>query len=536
MTALASQENSNNNDDNINTPKKRKSLRPWLRLRNRHFLLLLCFLNAMISYGDRTNIAIAIIPMAEQYGWSLTTQGMILSSFFYGYVLTQLISGYLSYRFGGKPVLAVSCLLWSLFTILTPVASHNMSSLLACRVMLGLSEGFGFPAIMSMIPVFIPKEEHSRSIAFVLSGSYAGAVLANLVSPPVIKNPSLGWESVFYIFGSVGLVWLLPWLAFRPKDLHGKFSGMRLEEGQGSFVNGSGANLPSLIAAKSKFSKAKSSNDSFDDEFTKTKHSEDFGDDFELTELTPGPSQQEQTFVPSTTHVEGRWKEAPSGKGFFDIPWKLIFSKKEVWAIIIAQFCQSWSYWLLINWLPTYYKDVFGVDIMHVGYFTVVPYVVQGLCGLSAGFLSDYMINKLEMKKLLVRRLMQCGGMLGCAFFMLLASALARDIVEGEFFNLLILGMIYISVASGVYCLTFGGVSVNHLDIAPDYAAVVYGIGNTSGQIPGIIGVWLTGWILDFTGKNWNTVFSLSALVSAVGSVCWIFMSGDKVVVGNSYA
>jgi predicted MFS family arabinose efflux permease len=163
---------------------------------------------------------------------------------------------------------------------------------------------------------------------------------------------------------------------------------------------------------------------------------------------------------------------------------------------------------------------------MHVGFFTVVPYVVQGLCGLSAGFLSDYLINTVQMKKLYVRRLMQCCGMLGSALFMLLASAIAQDVYQG---------MIYVSLSAGVYCLTFGGVSVNHLDIAPDYAAIVYGIGNTAGQLPGMIGVYLTGLILDVTDNNWNVVFSLSALISAFGSVAWTLMSGDEVIVGNAY-
>jgi len=52
-------------------------------------------------------------------GWSPQTQRLVLSSFFVGYLLLQIVGGWLSDRFGGKVVLGWGVLLWSLFTILT---------------------------------------------------------------------------------------------------------------------------------------------------------------------------------------------------------------------------------------------------------------------------------------------------------------------------------------------------------------------------------------------------------------------------------
>ena len=53
-----------------------------------------------------------------------------------------------------------------------------------------------------------------------------------------------------------------------------------------------------------------------------------------------------------------------------EIPWKAILSSKEVWAILINQFCNSWGFYVLLTWLPSYYKDVYKVDLSDVGYFT----------------------------------------------------------------------------------------------------------------------------------------------------------------------
>ena len=60
-----------------------------------------------ITPKDRSNIAVAIVYMAKEFGWSSTTQGLVLSSFFVGYLSTQVLGGALADKFGGKWVLGV---------------------------------------------------------------------------------------------------------------------------------------------------------------------------------------------------------------------------------------------------------------------------------------------------------------------------------------------------------------------------------------------------------------------------------------------
>ncbi|CAG8535766.1 5385_t:CDS:2, partial [Dentiscutata heterogama] len=58
----------------------------------------------------------------------------------------------------------------------------------------------------------------------------------------------------------------------------------------------------------------------------------------------------------------------------------------------------------------------------------------------------------------------------------------------------------------------FVGVHMVQLDIAPKYAGVIWGIGNTSAVISGMFGVALTGLILDNTLKNWDLIWNLIVL------------------------
>jgi ACS family sodium-dependent inorganic phosphate cotransporter len=74
-----------------------------------------------ICYIDRVVISLAIIPMSAEAGWSETQKGIILGSFYIGYMVTQIYGGLLSDRIGAKIVLGVGLVVWSIFTLITPL-------------------------------------------------------------------------------------------------------------------------------------------------------------------------------------------------------------------------------------------------------------------------------------------------------------------------------------------------------------------------------------------------------------------------------
>lgn len=57
--------------------------------------------------------------------------------------------------------------------------------------------------------------------------------------------------------------------------------------------------------------------------------------------------------------------------------------------------------------------------------------------------------------------------------------------------------MICITIAVGLGAFAWSGFAVNHLDIAPQYASILMGIGNTIATIPGIVSPLLTGFLVD---------------------------------------
>lgn len=176
----------------------------------RYTLVLLCVLSIFICYMDRVNISVAIMPMAEEFGWNAQTNGLVLSSFFIGYILTQVLGGRLADRFGGKAVLGIGVLSWSAATLITPpAAALGIAMLVVARILMGAGEGVAFPAIYSLYGRWLPTNERSRVVGLTFSAIPLGSVVALLLTPLVIRE--FGWGWAFYGFGLLGFVWFGFW-------------------------------------------------------------------------------------------------------------------------------------------------------------------------------------------------------------------------------------------------------------------------------------------------------------------------------------
>ena len=168
------------------------------------------FLAIFICYIDRVNISVAIIPMQQQFGWSEAQVGIVFSSFYFGYMFTMILGGYLADKYGGKYVLGLGVLAWSLFTFLTPIfAYQGFFAIFLIRVLLGLGEGVAFPSIHSLYARWIPFTERTRVIAITNSGISAGTVFGFALTTIIITMYS--WELVFYLFGLLGIIWSFFW-------------------------------------------------------------------------------------------------------------------------------------------------------------------------------------------------------------------------------------------------------------------------------------------------------------------------------------
>lgn len=185
---------------------------PSSRWPKRATVLILCFLATFVCFLDRVNMSVAVIAMQREFGWSESTKGLVLASFFVGYLIFQVPSGRLASRFGGRYVMAAAIIWWSLFTMLTPLAAMiSLPLLLLVRIGMGLGEAATFPAAYNLGARWFPPAERSRFVGVLLSGIPVGTLFALMTTGAVVR--AWNWPVVFYLFGSIGILLALVWIA-----------------------------------------------------------------------------------------------------------------------------------------------------------------------------------------------------------------------------------------------------------------------------------------------------------------------------------
>lgn len=160
----------------------------------------------------------------------------------------------------------------------------------------------------------------------------------------------------------------------------------------------------------------------------------------------------------------------------------------------------------------------------------------------AGGLIADYMRAR-SISITTVRKTMQTIGFLGPAVFLALVAATSTPA----------LAVAYMTAALALGSFSQSGVYSNHQDIGPAYSGILLGIryvffqhhvmfdtdlsyflffflnSNTGAAIPGIVGVALTGFILDTTG-SWNLVFGIAMFFYILGTIAYNALgTGERV-------
>jgi ACS family hexuronate transporter-like MFS transporter len=129
--------------------------------------------------------------------------------FLVAYGIMYAVGGRIVDRLGTRMGYAVMIAWWSLACVLQG-AVHSLAGIAVTLFLLGLGEGGGFPASAKAVSEWFPAAERSFAFGIFNTGSSLGAVVA----PPLIAAIvlELGWRWVFFIIGTVGLLWAVAWM------------------------------------------------------------------------------------------------------------------------------------------------------------------------------------------------------------------------------------------------------------------------------------------------------------------------------------
>jgi len=413
----------------------------------RHTLVLLVVLAVTIGYSDRVNISVAALAMREQLHWTQTTKGLVLSAFFVGYLGAMLASGWLAQRFGGRIVLGIAVLWWSVCTLATPWAAQvSLPMLLIARIAIGAGEAAVFPASIELIARWTPRAEHAGATTFMLSGVPLGTVVGLLGTGWLLTR--WAWPSAFYVFGALGIAWAFAWFAL---------------------TAASPATAPRLGAAERSL----------------------------LEREAEGPA------------VVGE-----------PIPWRALLSHRAVWALVAAHFALTWTLYVLLSWLPSYLRDVQGVAIGTAGIFAAAPWIAN-FATTHLGVAASAAIVRRTGRAALARKSLQAVALLGSAACLVLARFAPHS--AAAVLAILCLG-------TGLLGCGWAGYGPNFLDLAPRHSPLLFAFSNTIATIPGVVGVSITGWLVDLTG-TYDAAFMLAAAVSVAATLVFAVFGSSRPVV-----
>lgn len=185
----------------------------------RYQVLFLIFVNVVINYMDRSNLAVAASEIDKEFNFTPVQMGLIFSAFSWTYLAFQIPGGILVNRFSPRILYAFSLIAWSLTTVMQGFA-RGFATLFGLRMATGVFEAPAFPINNRVVSNWFPDNERASAIAVYTSGQFLG--LAFLM--PVLSKIQLeaGWKGLFVITGLIGVIWGIVWYVFYRDPLQHK--------------------------------------------------------------------------------------------------------------------------------------------------------------------------------------------------------------------------------------------------------------------------------------------------------------------------
>jgi MFS family permease len=174
-------------------------------------VVFLLFAFMLINFVDKTVIGLAGVPIMQELGLTPSQFGLVGSSFFFLFSISAIVTGFIANRVQTRWVLAIMGLVWALSQF-PMVGTVGLTTLMACRIVLGAGEGPAYPVALHSAYKWFPNEQRTLPTAVISQGAGVGVLLALPALNWVIVHYS--WHWAFGILGIIGLIWTAAWLLF----------------------------------------------------------------------------------------------------------------------------------------------------------------------------------------------------------------------------------------------------------------------------------------------------------------------------------
>jgi len=202
------------------------------------------------------------------------------------------------------------------------------------------------------------------------------------------------------------------------------------------------------------------------------------------------------------------------------VPWAPLLAR--MLPVTIVYFCYGWTLWLYLNWLPTFFRHEYSVDIAKSALFSSAVFFAGVGGDVLGGVISDTILKRTGN----VRRARLSVIVLGflCSFGALLPMFATRDLT---------LIVVCLGTAFFFAEIVIGPMWAIPMDIAPRYSGTAAGIMNSGSALAAILSPVAFGVIADWTG-DWHLPFAGSLGLLLLGALLAFTMHPERALEENA--
>jgi MFS family permease len=205
----------------------------------------------------------------------------------------------------------------------------------------------------------------------------------------------------------------------------------------------------------------------------------------------------------------------PAGKlASGPVPWRRLVPRMV--PMMVGYFCQGWTSWLYVTWMPSLFAKNYGMDLKRSALFYAVTLLCSMFSEFLGGVVTDFVLRRTGNLR------MARSGLIAACWILAVASLVPAILVHNPF----------VGVTSFTFSLFFLGFAIAPIwtvtmDVAPNCAGSASALMNAAGAIAGIVSPLMFGLILDRTG-SWTMPFVVSLGLLLVGACTTYWFRPDR--------
>jgi MFS family permease len=227
----------------------------------------------------------------------------------------------------------------------------------------------------------------------------------------------------------------------------------------------------------------------------------------------PAVSAAERKLIES-----GRGTEAPHH--FSPAVVRRVLTDRNMVALCLMYFTQSYGFYFNITWLPTYLKEIRGFSAVLLGLLAGLPLILSSVADLLGGMTTDRLTRAFGLRV----------GRCGVGGTSLLIAGVA--IIAGAITDHSLLAALLIALAGAADSFLLGAAWGTCIDVAGAHAGLVTAVMNTAGQLGAVLSPIILPMFLKQTPRDWTTPMLIMGGLYLAGAVCWLFVDPARPIRG----